>query len=108
MHVEPKGIIFMSEGNLMRRDFGSTLFAMRSYVDETDAEMDMWMEIHQTYGKTSKEIKLIVATFRKSCLKSVLFADYRHFPGSTRCINGLEFSLMQMGVLALCVCSRLS
>ena len=92
----------------MRRDFGSTLFARRSYVEETDAEMDMWMEIHQTYANMSKGIKLIVATFRKSCLKSVLFADYRHFPGGTRCINGLQVLLMQMGVLALCVRARLS
>ena len=71
----------------MHRDFGSTPFTRRSYVEETDAEMDMWMEIHPTYGNKPKEIKLIVTPFRKSCLNSRLYADYRRCPGSTRCIR---------------------
>lgn len=89
--VKPTSAIVDSEGNLLHRDFGSTPFTRRSYVEETDAEMDMWMEIHPTYGNNSKEIKLIVTPFRKSCLKSGIYKDYRPCPGSTKCIRSNLF-----------------
>ena len=55
-------------------------------MEETDAEMDMWIEIYPTYGNNSKEIKLIVTPFRKLCSRNEKFKDYRVCPGSTRCI----------------------
>ena len=77
--------ILDEEGNFVQRDFGGTPFRRRSYVEETDAEMDMWIEIYPTYGNNTKQIKLIVTPFRKTCTRTGQ-RGYRTCPGSKRCV----------------------
>ena len=58
----------------------------REYIEATDKEMDVWISVRPPqYGQESKELKLIVTPFKKSCSPTDNY--YRKCPGTNRCIR---------------------
>jgi len=58
----------------------------REYIETTDKEMDVWISVRPPLqGQESKELKLIVTPFKKSCSSEDNY--YRKCPGTNRCIR---------------------
>ena len=58
----------------------------REYIEATDKEMDVWISVRPPLqGQESKELKLIVTPFKKSCSSEDNY--YRKCPGTNRCIR---------------------
>lgn len=84
--VEHTRRILRDDGSLFKIDYGSTPIKKREYIEQSDREMDMWFSITPpAYGKSSKEIKLIVTPFKKDCMKEDHF--YWKCPSTDKCIK---------------------
>ena len=89
--IESTDYIEDEEGKMIGKDFGKTPFTRRSYVEEIDAEMDMWIEIFPTHGNYTKLIEIVITPFRKECYNSQKLRDFRPCPGTTKCIRSELF-----------------
>ena len=89
--IESTDYIQDEEGKIIGKDFGKTPFTRRSYVEEIDAEMDMWIEIFPTHGNYTKLIEIVITPFRKECYNSQKLRDFRPCPGTTKCIRSELF-----------------
>merc|ERR1719318_1110791 len=76
----PKEILD-ERNNLLGYDFKNTSVGGREYIEVNDDEMDVWIEIAPALGTASKEVKVIVVPFEKSCNKDDDI--YRHCPSNS-------------------------
>jgi hypothetical protein len=84
--VEPTKRILREDGSLYDIDYKATAHNAREYIEAVDKEMDIWLSIHPPKpGKPSKELKLIVTPFKKSCVQDDHY--YRKCPGTDKCIK---------------------
>ena len=88
--IEPTRQIRSEDGALEKYDFGSTSYERREYVEETDNEMDVWINLSDmkdpSLSDNVKEVKLIVVPFRKRCTREDE-RNYRRCPVSGRCFK---------------------
>lgn len=88
--IEPTRQIRSEDGALEKYDFGSTSYERREYVEETDNEMDVWINLSDmkdpSLSDNVKEVKLIVVPFRKRCTREDE-RNYRRCPLSGRCFK---------------------
>lgn len=71
---------------LIDYDFKNVSYERREYIETSDNEMDVWINLERSRGNQVKEIKLVVVPFRKSCNHEDE-KYYRRCPGSGRCFK---------------------
>ena len=71
---------------LIDYDFKNVSYERREYIETSDNEMDVWINLEKSRGNQVKEIKLVVVPFRKSCNHEDE-KYYRRCPGSGRCFK---------------------
>jgi len=84
--IEHTSDIRTETGQLINYNFGAVPYERREYVEDTDNEMDVWINLDSSHDKTNKEIKLIVVPFRKRCTGEDQ-RNYKMCPGSGRCFK---------------------
>lgn len=58
------------DGTIQRIEMGDSSRAIREYVETADQDMDIWISIGPVLaGSPSKQLKLVVTPFKKSCSK---------------------------------------
>lgn len=67
-------------------DFKNVSYERREYIETSDNEMDVWINLERSRSNQVKEIKLVVVPFRKSCNHEDE-KYYRRCPGSGRCFK---------------------
>jgi len=88
--IEETEDIRSEEGDLLKYDFKGVTYERREYVEDTDNEMDVWINLSNmkdpSLNDNVKEIKLVVLPFRKKC-SSDDERNYRRCPGTGRCFK---------------------
>eukprot|EP00092_Neocalanus_flemingeri_P009441 GFUD01010158.1.p1 GENE.GFUD01010158.1~~GFUD01010158.1.p1 ORF type:complete len:312 (-),score=96.17 GFUD01010158.1:151-1086(-) len=89
--IEHSANITNENGALVGYDFKDTSFPRREYIESNDVEMDIWLELQPAQNNQIKEVKLVVAPFRKSCNEED-GEYYKQCPGTSRCFRRELFS----------------
>ena len=84
--IEHSANITDENGALVGYDFKDTSYPRREYIEKKDVEMDIWLELQPAQNNQNKEVKLVVAPFRKSCDKEDE-EYYKLCPGTSRCFR---------------------
>ena len=84
--IEHTADVRTETGQLLTYDFGSVPYESREYVEDTDNEMDIWINLDPSHDQTNKEIKVIVVPFRKKCSGEDQ-RNYKRCVGSGRCFK---------------------
>ena len=88
--IEESRDIRSEQGHLLQYDFGRVSYDRREYVEDTDNEMDVWINLSDmkdpSLENNVKEIKLVVVPFRKKCTAEDE-RNYRRCPRSGRCFK---------------------
>eukprot|EP00092_Neocalanus_flemingeri_P077244 GFUD01095884.1.p1 GENE.GFUD01095884.1~~GFUD01095884.1.p1 ORF type:complete len:357 (-),score=99.37 GFUD01095884.1:122-1192(-) len=84
--IEHSANITNENGALVGYDFKDTSFLRREYIETNDVEMDIWLELQPAQNNQIKEVKLVVAPFRKSC-NAEDGEYYKQCPGTSRCFR---------------------
>jgi len=77
--------VFSIDGSLHDMDFGSSPFALRSYVEEHTDQMDVWISLSPQTQAEQDSVSFVVTPFAKMCMEHD--AIYRQCPGSHSCVR---------------------
>lgn len=84
-NMEPPTDIFNLDGSLHNMDFGVTPYSRRTYVEETEDQMDVWISVSPQKDTDSECINFVVTPFKKLCME--FDGEYRQCPGSHSCVK---------------------
>jgi len=88
--VEHSANITDEIGALVGYDYKGTSYYRREYIESHDLEMDIWLELEPAHNNQNKEVKLVVAPFRKAC-DDEDEDYYKRCPGTDRCFRRQYF-----------------
>ena len=77
--------VFNIDGSLQTLDFGFTPYSSRSYVEESEDTMDLWINLTPQTHTEQDSVSFVVTPFPHECVDGD--AVYRQCPGSHSCVR---------------------